>query len=140
MSDMGISSEQELAELIDDRSDDEINEFVQAVGVDAVLDQIFQAMQERFAPEKTGGQTAVAQWDIAAPDGTHTRSVTMSPEGCAVANGAAEAPRVTLGMSLPNFMRFIAGKLDGMQAFMSGQLKLGGDMMFATMMQNWFER
>ena len=140
MSDMGISSEQELAELIDDRSDDEINEFVQAAGVDAVIDQIFQAMKERFAPEKTGGQTAVAQWDITAPDGTHTRSVTMSPEGCDVTSGPADAPKVTLGMSLPNFMRFIAGKLDGMQAFMSGQLKLGGDMMFATMMQAWFER
>jgi len=140
MSDMGISSEQELAELIDDRSDDEINEFVQAAGVDAVIDQIFQAMQERFAPEKTGGQSAVAQWDIAAPDGAHIRSVSMSPEGCTVTTGPADSPRVTLGMSLPNFMRFIAGKLDGMQAFMSGQLKLGGDMMFATMMQAWFER
>ena len=64
----------------------------------------------------------------------------MSPEGCDVTSGAADAPKVTLGMSLPNFMRFIAGKLDGMQAFMSGQLKLGGDMMFATMMQAWFER
>ena len=110
------------------------------MGVDAVIDQIFQAMKERFAPEKTGGQTAVAQWDITAPDGAHTRSVTMSPEGCDVTSGPADAPRVTLGMSLPNFMRFIAGKLDGMQAFMSGQLKLGGDMMFATMMQGWFDR
>jgi putative sterol carrier protein len=45
---------------------------------------------------------------------------------------------VTLGMALPDFLRFITGKLDGMQAFMSGKLKLAGDMMFAQTMQTWF--
>jgi putative sterol carrier protein len=31
-----------------------------------------------------------------------------------------------------------AGQLDGMQAFMTGKLKLTGDMMFAQSMQAWF--
>src|SRR5207302_292598 len=32
----------------------------------------------------------------------------------------------------------IEGKPDGMQAFMTGKLKLSGDMMFAQSMQAWF--
>ena len=33
---------------------------------------------------------------------------------------------------------YVAGQLDGMQAFMGGKLKLAGDMMFATTLQTWF--
>ena len=47
---------------------------------------------------------------------------------------------MTLGQSLPDFLRFIAGELDGMQAFMSGKLRLSGDLMFAQNMQRWFNR
>jgi putative sterol carrier protein len=57
---------------------------------------------------------------------------------CTVAQGNAEPARVTLGMTLPDFLRFLTGKLDGMQAFMTGKLKLSGDMMFAQSMQAWF--
>ena len=41
-------------------------------------------------------------------------------------------------MALPDFLRFLTGQLDGMQAFMTGKLKLSGDMMFAQSMQAWF--
>jgi len=63
----------------------------------------------------------------------------MADGQCTVSAGADDAPRVTLGLSLSDLLRFIAGQLDGMQAFMSGKLKLSGDMMFATTMQNWFD-
>jgi putative sterol carrier protein len=55
-----------------------------------------------------------------------------------VAKGAGESPRVTLGLALADFVRFVSGKLDGMQAFMAGKLKLTGDMFFAQTMQTWF--
>jgi putative sterol carrier protein len=45
---------------------------------------------------------------------------------------------VTLTFSLADFLRFVAGQLDGMQAFMAGKLQLAGDMMFATTLQTWF--
>ena len=47
---------------------------------------------------------------------------------------------MTLGLSLPDFLRLILGSLDGMQAFMSGKLKIGGDVMLAQVMQSWFDR
>ena len=127
-----------LAQLLEGRSDEEINEFVTAAGVDTVLSQVFDAMQERFAPEKAAGQSAVVQWDITAPDGTKTYQFKVADGGASWSEGAGDAARVTLTFSLPDFLRFVAGQLDGMQAFMSGKLKLGGDIMLAQTMQAWF--
>jgi putative sterol carrier protein len=127
-----------LAQLLEGRSDEEINEFVTAAGVDTVLSQVFDAMQERFAPEKAAGQSAVVQWDITAPDGTKTYQFKVADGAASWSEGAGDTPRVTLTFSLPDFLRFVAGQLDGMQAFMSGKLKLGGDIMLAQTMQAWF--
>jgi putative sterol carrier protein len=129
---------EQLAELVDGRTDEEINEFVSTTGVDTVLDQIFEGMQEAFLPEKAAGQSALVQWDIAAPDGTRSYQFKVDNGECSVAKGAGDAPRVTLGLALADFVRFVSGKLDGMQAFMSGKLKLTGDMFFAQTMQAWF--
>jgi len=46
---------------------------------------------------------------------------------------------VTLALALADFLRFIAGQLDGMQGFMGGKLKLTGDIMFAQSMRSWFK-
>jgi putative sterol carrier protein len=127
-----------LAQLLEGRSDDEINEFVNAAGVDTVLSQVFDAMKERLDPAKSAGQSAVVQWDVNATDGTHSYQFKVDNGSGSWTQGTPDAPRVTLAFSLPDFMRFVAGQLDGMQAFMGGKLKLAGDMMFATTLQTWF--
>jgi putative sterol carrier protein len=43
-------------------------------------------------------------------------------------------------MAVGDFLRLIAGKLNGMQAFMTGKLKVSGDLFFAQTFQGWFER
>jgi putative sterol carrier protein len=137
MSDTPVTQEQ-LGELIEGRSDEEINTAMASIGVDGVLDQIFTAMQERSQPDRAAGQSAVIGWDITAPDGVHSYRVKVENGTCSVEKTGEGDTRVTLGLSLPDFMRFIAGQLDGMQAFMSGKLKLTGDMMFAQTLQAWF--
>ena len=127
-----------LSQLLEGRSDDEISEFVKVAGIDTVLAQVFDGMKQAFVPEKAAGQSATVQWDVNASDGTHSWHVKVDNGTCEVAPGAAESPRVTLALALPDFLRFVAGQLDGMQAFMSGKLRLAGDMMFATTLQTWF--
>lgn len=135
---MEINSQEQLAELVEGRTDDEINEAVSGMGTDAVLDAIFGAMLERFQPEKAAGQSANIGWDITTPDGVTSYQVQVVDGAATLAKGASDPTRVTLAMALPDFIRFIAGKLDGMQAFMGGKLKLQGDLMFAQTMQAWF--
>lgn len=136
----GISSREELATMIQGKNDDEINAGVAALGTEKVLGQIFEFMATQFQPDRAGGQSAVIGWDITSPDGTHGYQLKVADGACAASPSSGEAARVTLGMALPDFLRFITGQLDGMQAFMTGKLKLSGDMMFAQSMQAWFRQ
>ena len=127
-----------LSELVEGNSDDEITKAAEELGIDTLLDQVFAGMEQAFRPDKAAGQNAVVQWDVNAPEGTRSRTVRIADGTCKVEPGAAETPRLTLTLELPDFLRFVAGQLDGMQAFMSGKLKLGGDIMLAQTMQAWF--
>jgi len=130
----------DLGALVEGRSDEEINTFVKSQGIDTILQQIFNGMAQAFVPEAAAGQSAVVQYDVTADDGAHSYQLKVDSGKCTVVKGAPEPARVTLGLSMPDFLRLIAGKLDGMQAFMAGKLRLGGDMMFAQVMQTWFRR
>lgn len=137
MSDFAPGQDQ-LAAFLEGHSDDEINTAVAERGVAPLLGQVFAGMASRFHPERAAGQSAVVQWDISTPDGTHSYQLKIADGTCEAKPGAEEPARVTLGMALPDFLRFVAGKLDGMQAFMTGKLRLSGDMMFAQTMATWF--
>lgn len=50
-----------------------------------------------------------------------------------------EAARVTLKLNLPNFIRMMAEELNGMTAFMTGKLKISGDIMFSQNLSKWFK-
>ena len=134
------TSAADLAAVLEGRSDEEIESFIKGQGYDAVLGQIFSEMQGRFLPEKTGGRSAVIQYDITTADATETYQVVVADATCKTGKGSGEEPTVTLVLSLPNFLRLISGKLNGVQAFMSGKLKIRGDMMLAQSMQGWFDQ
>ena len=59
---------------------------------------------------------------------------------CEVHSGHAENPKVTLTTDLVNFVKMIAGAANGTQLFMTGKLKLSGDMMYAMKIESLFER
>jgi putative sterol carrier protein len=135
-----IGSREELAAMIEGKSDDEINAGVGDLGTEKMLNQIFDYMAGRFQPDRAGNQSAVIGWDITSPEGTHSYQFNVADGACTVVQGNPEPARVTLSMALPDFLRFLTGQLDGMQAFMTGKLKLTGDMMFAQSMQAWFSQ
>jgi putative sterol carrier protein len=133
-----IGSREELAAMIEGKSDDEVNAGVAALGTEKVLTQIFEGWAERFSPDRAGGQSAVIGFDITSPEGTHQYQLKVADGTCQAVSGAPDPARVTLGLDVPDLLRLVTGKLDGMQAFMTGKLKLSGDMMFAQSMQAWF--
>src|SRR5262245_20714961 len=129
-----------MGELIDGRSDDEIIGGVQQRGVENVLDQVFAGMVDAFLPEKAGKQHAVIQYEILIAGSTHTYQLAIADGKCVMAKGAPDKARTTLIADVPDFLRLITGKLGGMMAFVTGRLKLRGDMMFAQTMQGWFRQ
>lgn len=129
----------ELAATLEGRTDEEITKGVEAQGIDTVLEQIFNGMAEAFLPEKAGSQSAIVQYDVTASGQTHSYQIKVADGKCTVAKGTGGA-KTTLNLSVADFLRLITGKLNGMQAFMAGKLKIQGDMMFAQVMQGWFRQ
>lgn len=129
-----------LRNLLEGRTDDEINEFIDVLGIDQLFDMVIPAVVERFDPDKTAGQSATVQFDVTDTAGTtHSFNVVVKDGSCSGGKGPGEEPRMTLVFQTPGFLRFLAGTLDPMAAFMGGQLKVIGDMMFAMQFQGWFK-
>jgi putative sterol carrier protein len=135
----GGASSADLAGLIEGKSDDEILALIKELGEESFFGGIFEEMAKRFLPGKAAGKTAVIQYDITTPDGVQTYQVVVAEGTCTTGSGAGKEASVTLALSAPDFLRLISGKLNGMNAFMSGKLKLKGDMMLAQTMQGWFD-
>ena len=128
----------ELAAMIEGRSDEEITKgIIETQGIDTALATAFEGMVAAFQPAKAGNQSTVIQYDVTTPDGKHSYQLTVANGTCTLSKGTPVAAKVTLTLALPDFIRLIAGKLNGQQAFMTGKLKLTGDMAVAMVMQTW---
>lgn len=103
----------------------------------ATVKETFQAMPTRFKPDRAQGVKAVVQYDITG-EGGGTYHVEIAEGKCAVQDGPAAAPSLTLTMSAPDWLDMVAGKLNGQMAFMSGRLKLKGDMGLAMRLAGIF--
>ena len=58
---------------------------------------------------------------------------------CTVHEGTAEAPNLTIIISDDNLLAMLTGELNGITAFMSGKLKVEGDMMLAQRLPAIFD-
>ena len=142
MSQIDASDFSSLKTAVEEKSNDELVSAIQQQegGVDGVLDKVFAGMSESFNSEKAAGQQAVVQYELSAPDGTHEYAMRIADGRCEIERGRAESPRVTIRMALGDFLRLITGGANGMQLFMTGKLKVAGDLFFAQTYQSWFDR
>jgi putative sterol carrier protein len=131
---------EQFIELVKTASDEQIVEAIQATGTERALEGIFSGMKESFRPERAGDKDAEITW-VVVDDGTeHPWTLSIHDGSCETKKGAAENPTVQLTMDLVTFVKMIAGQANGTQLFMSGKLKLSGDMMFAMKIESLFER
>jgi len=89
--------------------------------------ETFDAMAGRFQPSKAAGVNATIQYDITGDQGG-TWNAVVKDGACQVNAGAAASPNLTITMSSQDWLDMTGGKLSGQMAFMSGKLKLKGDM------------
>ena len=101
--------------------------------------ETFDNMASRFRAEKAAGVNATIQYDITG-EGGGTYHVDVADGKCALKEGPAASPNLTLAMGAQDWLDMTAGKLNGQMAFMSGKLKISGDMGLAMKMQSLFKR
>jgi putative sterol carrier protein len=99
--------------------------------------EVFTRMPEVFNASAAQGLGAVFQFDISGDDGGNW-NVTIKEGTCQVQEGSHDSPSVTLSMSGETWLKIVNRELNGMQAFMSGQLKVSGDIMLAQRIEQLF--
>jgi putative sterol carrier protein len=104
---------------------------------DADVKAIFDRIPEAFNADAAQGVDAVFQFEITG-DGGGTWNVVIKDGACEVREGAHDDPSVTMAMSTETWMGIVNKELNGIQAFMSGKLKVSGDMMLAQKYQSLF--
>jgi hypothetical protein len=129
-----------VTRLIAGRSELEIAAPVEHLGVASVLEQVFSLIAAAFIPEASAIDRAVVQFDVTAPDGIHSYQLKFEDQKCIVLKAKGEAARLTISFTLAVFLRIVGGELDGMQEFVSGRVRLGGDVLLAQAMRSWFNR
>ncbi len=101
------------------------------------VDEVFTEMAGRLKekPDKVQGMNATYQFDLTG-DGGGERWVKLADGTGEFGEGQATDPNITITMAASDFLDLVDGKLDGTMAFMSGKLKVKGDMGLAMKLQN----
>jgi putative sterol carrier protein len=105
-----------------------------------VLDGIFSQWAEHFDKESAGDTDAVLEWKILdKPGGGYDRYQVVIRDGtCSVAKDGDHDPRVTFRVKPVDFLKLVTGNAAGPMMFMTGKLKIEGDLMFAATVQSLF--
>ncbi len=101
------------------------------------IKEVFGKMPGVFNPNAAQGLNAVFQFDITGEGGGQW-NVAIKDGACQVLEGTHASPSVTLTMSAETWLGIVNKQVNGMQAFMSGQLKARGDIMLAQRIQQLF--
>jgi NAD(P)-dependent dehydrogenase (short-subunit alcohol dehydrogenase family)/acyl dehydratase/putative sterol carrier protein len=108
-----------------------------SAGFSAVSD-VFDAMPAGFVADAAGGVDVVFQYEISG-DGGGQWLCEIKDGSCRVEAGVHEKPTCTLTMDAADFLDMMNGKLAAMQAYTSGKLKIGGDIMKSQLIEKLFK-
>jgi putative sterol carrier protein len=106
-----------------------------------VLNEIFKRMAEHVEPGQIEGVDAIVHFRITdSPAGGHDVYEVVIKDGAVTVNEEpmADSPKVTISTAPVPFLKLVTGQQSGPVLFMTGKLKLDGDVMFASRMTSFF--
>lgn len=99
--------------------------------------EVIAAMPERFNKAAAGGMNAVYQYHITGDGGANFYTV-INDGNLEIAEGDHDNPDITITISAQHYLDLINGQLNGQMAFMTGKLKIDGDMSLAMKLASLF--
>jgi putative sterol carrier protein len=131
----------DLGNALDSQTEGQILEAVQSRegGPGSFLDELFNGMCSSFDGETAGDQEGTVRYEIGTPEGVYSYTVRIADRRCTAEHGGVGDPRATISIGLVDFLRLRTGKLNGMQAFITGRIKVTGDLLFTQSLQGWFK-
>src|SRR5512145_589640 len=89
--------------------------------------QLFPGMCQRLVPAKAEGVNATIQFNLSGDNGG-LFWIKVADGSCVSGEGQSENPKMTLKAQADDWYAVTMGQMNAMQAFMSGKLKIEGDM------------
>jgi putative sterol carrier protein len=103
------------------------------------LPELMAAMPGAFVPAKATGVNAVVQYHVSGEEAGDW-IITIHEGVCTVEQGSAPKANLTMRMDSKDLRAMMTGKVNGVQLFMQGKLKIEGDLNLATKFANYFSR
>ncbi|HEY2724678.1 MAG TPA: SCP2 sterol-binding domain-containing protein [Pseudonocardiaceae bacterium] len=131
-----------FARLIKRASKDQIEKAMSDPAVRGpVLDEIFGRMSDQFRPENAPRKDSAIHWRITnGPDADPDVYETWIAGGkCTTSAEPAHEPRVALTLSGEQFLVLVSGNSSPTMMFMTGKVKLEGDIGFAAALTKIFD-
>jgi len=102
--------------------------------------EIFAEMPNRFNADAAKGMNSVIQFNLSGDgDNAGQYHAVIKDGSLQVVEGVHPSPNMTMTMAGSDYVDMTTGKLNGQMAFMSGKLKIAGDMGLAMKMQSLFK-
>jgi putative sterol carrier protein len=101
--------------------------------------EMMQDMQDSFLPQKAGTTKALIQLNLTGQDGG-LWVVDIANGQCQIREEEVEKPDVAVTMNADDFDALYKNQLDPIKAFMSGKIKVSGNVGLVMQLLGWFER
>ncbi len=102
------------------------------------VDEMLKEMPSKLNKDKADGLNVVIGWNLTGDEpGEYT--LTIADQTATIDPGISDDAAATLTMDSDDFKALQTGELNGMMAFMSGKIKLDGDMTSVMKIQGVFE-
>ena len=105
---------------------------------DYTVKQLIYNHEKAFRPEVAEGANLVIQYHLTGEE-AGDYIIQIKDGVCKVSEGNAENPAMTLTADGRDFADVLLGKANGMQYFMTGKLKLSGDLNLAMKLTSFFK-
>jgi putative sterol carrier protein len=141
--DLGTMGAQTFAALIGRASKDQLHDALARPQLRTlILDEIFRRMQDHLRVERARSVNAVVHWRFSdgTGDGGYDRYETVIADGaCTTGRDMTATSRVTITIGPYDFLRLITSNASAPVLFMTGKLKVRGDLAFAAAMMGLFD-
>jgi putative sterol carrier protein len=131
----------QFARVVAETPDDLLEEGMRSENRGLILDEIFERMEEHFDPEQARDVEALIDWKILdRPDGGYDHyRVEVAGGTCRVHKDPEGPARITFRIKPVHFLKLVTGNASGPQMFLTGRLKIEGDLFLAARVQGFFE-